>query len=386
MSEEYVQTSLFKKLNNTKYTYKSSTLIESSYELSLMEQRIISLACKKIQPIYIENRIKPSDLQNVLGAMKFSQIEISVNEFKREYNVKSNDLYVSLKESSKLLFKREINYIDEVGKETDRRWTSSGTYDEKNNKILLTFNPDLILDLLVFKGKYVALFFDMTQNIKSKYAFRIYEILKNNIYMGEYTVSLEDFRRMLALKSLYPSFAELNRTVIKPNLEVINKYSDIQVEFEPLRSGRVVKNLKFILKTKDNKTFAFDNNFKDKIPNSYKEINEALKQYKVELTSADVETLFNKAIESTTKNKIDIDATSFILDKIEQMKKYSVNVKEVKGVVGFLNWAIETNYTYKENTVHSPKKKLKFDNFEGRNQGKEYYDDLEGKLLGWDDE
>ena len=46
-----------KKLNNTDYTYKSHKLIFSSYELSVTQQRIISLGCKKIQPIYIEKRL-----------------------------------------------------------------------------------------------------------------------------------------------------------------------------------------------------------------------------------------------------------------------------------------------------------------------------------------
>ena len=66
-----------KKLNNTDYTYKSHKLIFSTYELSLTQQRIISLGCKKIQPIYIEKRLTPNDLTKVLGAIEFNLIEIS---------------------------------------------------------------------------------------------------------------------------------------------------------------------------------------------------------------------------------------------------------------------------------------------------------------------
>ena len=76
-----------KVLNNTKCTYKSPTLIATSYELSFTQQRIIALGCKKMQPIYIEKRMTPNDLQKVLGAMQFRLIEISVSEFRKEYDI-----------------------------------------------------------------------------------------------------------------------------------------------------------------------------------------------------------------------------------------------------------------------------------------------------------
>lgn len=382
MSEEYSQLSMFKKLNNTNYTYKSSQLIESSYELSLTEQRIISLACKMIQPIYIEKRVKPSDLENVLGAMKFSKIEISVNEFRKEYNIKANNIYELIAEAASNLYERNIRYYNENGKLVDKRWVSTCIYDDSNKSVKLTFNSDMILDLLVFKGKYVALFFDMSQNIRSKYAFRLYEILKNYSYLGKYKVTIDDLKFMLAIEGAYKNYAEFNRNVIKPNLEVINTYSDIKVECNPIRSGRSVSSLEFYISNKASKTFSPDSKFKERIPNSYNEISARLAKYNVELSSSDAEMLFNAAIEFTTINKKDVDVTSYILEKIDFLDEY-VETTEVKKPIGFLKWAIETNQQVNNQSI---KKKLKFDNFEGRNQGREYYDDLEKKLLGWDNE
>lgn len=382
MSEQYSQMSMFKKLNNTNYTYKSSQLIESSYELSLTEQRLVSLACKMIQPIYIEKRVKPSDLENILGAMKFSKIKISVNEFRKEYNIKANNIYEIIAEASADLYERNIRYYDENGKLTDKRWVSTSVYDEKNKCVNLTFNPDMILDLLVFKGKYVALFFDMSQNIRSKYAFRLYEILKNYAYLGKYKVSIDELKFMLAIDGAYSSFAEFNRNVIKPNIEAINTYSDINVECKPLRSGRNITSLEFYLSNKVNKTFSPDNNFKDKIPNSYNEISKQLEKHDVSLSSSDAEMLFNSAIEFTTANKKDTDATSYILEKICVLDEY-VKTKDVENPIGFLKWAIETNFEINNQSI---KKKNNFKNFTGRDYSDEYWNDLEGQLLGWTDE
>lgn len=387
MSEGCTQISLFedsKKLNNTNYTYKSPELIWNSYELSLTEQRIVNLACKKMQPIYIEKRIKPSDLETVLGAMKFTDIKISVNEFKREYNIKSNNMYNLLAEATSDLHDRDIKYYDEEGKIKRKRWVQDSTYDEKNNCVTLTFGTKMILDLLVFNGKYVALFFDMSQNIRSKYAFRLYEILKSYLYLGEYIVSVDDLKFMLAIEGAYENFAELNRNVIKPNLKAINSYSDINAECKPLRSGRNITGLKFAISKKKDKVIVSDNNFKDKIPTSYKEISTRLDKYNIKLSSAEAEFLFNSAIEFTTVNKKDIDATSYILEKIDVLDQY-IETSDVRNPVGFLKWAIEKDYKIENQTIKK-QKKLKFDNFEGRNYTEEEWVNMEKRLLGWDNE
>ena len=51
----------------------------------IKQQRIITLACKKIKPIYIEKKITPSTLKKVIGAKEFSLVEITVSEFKKEF-------------------------------------------------------------------------------------------------------------------------------------------------------------------------------------------------------------------------------------------------------------------------------------------------------------
>lgn len=382
MSEECTQISLFedaKKLNNTKYTYKSPELIWSSYELSLTEQRIVSLACKKMQPIYIEKRIKPSDLETVLGAMKFTDIKISVNELKREYGINSNNMYSLLAKATSDLQDREVRFCDENGKLTRKSWVQDSTYDEKNNCVTLTFGTKMILDLLIFNGKYVALFFDMSQNIRSKYAFRLYEILKSYSYLGEYTVSLDDLKFMLAIEGAYENFSEFNRNVIKPNLKTINAHSDINAECIPLREGRATTGLKFIIKKNKNKVIQSDDNFKDKIPTSYKEISSRLEKYNIVLSSVDAEMLFNSAIEFTTVNKRDIDATSYILEKIDALDNY-VETSTVHKPIGFLKWAIETDYK-SENQSIKKRKKLKFDNFKGREYTEESMKQLEDQLV-----
>lgn len=368
-----------RKLNNTEYTYKSPDLISTSYELSITQQRIISLACKKMQPIYIEERVSPDDLNKVLGAMKFRLINISVSEFRKEYNIKGKNIYQYLENEVADLYNQGFYYIGEDDKLKMRRWVSSCDFDRKNGNISLTFNIDILLDLLIFKGKYVALLFDMSQNIKSKYAFRIYEILKSKAYIKNYKISVDDLKFMLAIKGMYDDFANLNKKVIKPNIKVINDYSDINVEYDLIRSGRNVKWFEFHItkKTRTTNGLNNDNDFIKKIPTAYKEISNALNKYGVKLDSKDMETLCNLAMQITNDKYTNMSVVDYILSKIEILDNYIIN-NNIKNVTGLLISSMQNEYkespTQKQNTN-------KFINFEPR----EYdYNDLEWKLLGWD--
>lgn len=373
-----------KPLNNTNYTYKSPSLIASSYELSFTQQRIISLGCKKIQPIYIEKRITPNDLTKVLGAMQFSLIEISVSEYKKEYNIVGNNIYDYLKKETDDLYEQGFFYFDEHNKLCKRRWVSSIDFDRDNGNISITFNIDIILDLLIFKGKFVALFFDMSQDVRSKYAFRIYEILKSKSYLGKYKVSVEEFKFMLAITDKYEDFANLNKKVIKPNLKVINQYSDIEVEYSQTRSGRNVKWLEFNISKKLNTTFVPDNDFKNKIPSAFKEVSEVLDKYNIELTSGEAEILFDLAIKVTKEKYPNVDPVTYIKNKVSVLDTYVKN-NDLDSPMGFLISAIKGEY--KSNSIPKQPKQTGFNNFEAREMysDEEKMKSLENRLLGWDD-
>ena len=127
----------------------------SSYDLSLTEHRIITLGCKKIKPIYVEKRMSPNDLNNAFQAMKFSDIEISVSEYKQEFNIKGNNIYDTLQKYCNKLYERSINYLDETNVFTKKRWVSTCKFNRDNGLIKITFkspfrinNPEEILSMI----------------------------------------------------------------------------------------------------------------------------------------------------------------------------------------------------------------------------------------------
>jgi plasmid replication initiation protein len=374
-----------KPLNNTKYTYKSPSLIATSYELSFTQQRIIALACKKMQPIYIEKRMTPNNLTKVLGAMQFRLIEISVSEFKDEYDIAGKGIYEYLSKEVDDLYEAGFYYYDEHSKLSKRRWVSSCDYDGKNGVISITFNIDILLDLLIFKGKYVALFFDLSQDIRSKYAYRIYEILKSKAYLGIYKMTVDEFKFMLAIQNKYDNFAELNRNIIKPNLNIINKISDIDVVFKPIRSGRIITLLQFNITKKTNIEFLADDDFKNKIPSAFKEVSDALLKYNVKLSSKDTQNLFDTAMEITKEKYRDTDPVAYLIEKIKVLDNYIKN-NDVISPIGFLLDAMTREFS-NSNSISKQLNKKGFNNFEGRPEAKDekHMRSVEHRLLGWDD-
>ena len=379
MKQKALQTSFFTPLNSNDCTYKSPNLIMSSYDLSLTEHRIITLGCKKIKPIYVEKRMSPNDLNNAFQAMKFSDIEISVSEYKQEFNIKGNNIYDTLQKYCNKLYERSINYLDETNVFTKKRWVSTCKFNRDNGLIKITFNVDMIPDLLVLK-RYIPLNSSLLRDkTKSKYAYRNYEILKSNLYKKTWTIPLEEYKFLLKITDKYKTYGELNRKVIAPSIKYINEYTDIEVKFTPIKAGNSYKFLRFEIKSNSRtNSDIVGEDIEQTMPSAFNEISRALEDLRINLTSTDAEKLIDTAIEVTQTNNIDVNVVDYIVEKIELLKNYLV-CNKVDNTIGYLLSAIKNNWKIKSKEQSNKSRKNGFNNFEGR----EYdYSDLEKQLLG----
>lgn len=379
MENKAIQTSFFAPLNVSECTYKSPNLIMSSYDLSLTEHRIITLGCKKIKPIYVEKRMSPKDLENVLQAMKFQDIEISVSEYKQEFGIKGNNIYDTLENYCNKLYERSINYFDETNVLSKKRWISGCKFDRTNGLIKLTFNIEMIPDLLVLKRFIPLCNVLLKDKTKSRFPYRNYEILKSNLYKGTWQVSIEEYKFLLKITDKYKKYDAFYNKVIKPSIDYINENSDIKVKFTPIRSGRSYKFLKFEIKPNSRTNFVgFKEDVQKTMPSAFNEISRALAELNIELTSTDAEILIDNAIEVTQTNNINVNVVDYILEKIQILKDYLI-CNKVDNTMGYLLSAIKNNWKINPKEKSNKPRVNGFNNFEGR---KYDYEDLEKKLLG----
>lgn len=370
-----------KEMDTNTYVFRSHNLIESGYNFTLNEQRLTYLATKKLKPRYIKSKIKPSEIKTLFGHEEFKDLRIYVNEFKDEFNLSSNNLYKVLEETASSLKKKELKYLQDDGTFVEKSWVITSKYNPQGKYVDITFHPDLILDLLVIKGKFGRMEYNSTKAFTSSYAFRIYELLQNYIYRGNRRFELEDFRYKLGIydDNKYAKYKEFKRNVLNPSLESINNNTNLSVELNEIRYGRKIGAIEFFM---TQKTTPLIDKVEDDTSNidssQVKNMEEILK---CTLTAGQVAELTDLAITSIKENNINMSFYDYIKFEVDRVNDYS-KTTTINNYYGVVKTAIE-NYWQENITI--PKNNT-FNNFDERDMYKnpEEMKSVEHKLLGWD--
>ena len=370
----------FDYMDNEKYIYKSNNLVESSYSLSLNAQRLIYMGAKKLKPIFIKSDIKPSQLNSFLATKTFGDLKIYVTEFKNEFNIKGNYLYDTFVDVAKELWNSKIQYMSNDGKIIEKRWVITCEYDPKNCCISLTFHPDLILDLLVFKNKYNKIQHNATKALKNSDQIRTYELLKRYVKRGVRRFELEDYRYKLAYDDdIYPEYSKLKQRKIKPTIKAINENTDIEIyDFKEIRYGRKVGAIEFYIR--DNKEAQLEENeelIDDSIdPSHVENVNRIVGK---NLSAGMVSKITNISLNSIKDNHVDMTVYEYIEDKVKAVKNYARS-NTIRNYMSVFLTALRENWDSEIITIQN-----QLWSGEQRNYSDEYMDDLERKLLGWDE-
>ena len=370
----------FDYMDNEKYIYKSNNLVESSYSLSLNAQRLIYMGAKKLKPIFIKSNIKPSQLKSFLATKTFGDLKIYVTEFKNEFNIKGNYLYDTFVDVAKELWNSKIQYMSNDGKIIEKRWVITCEYDPKNCCISLTFHPDLILDLLVFKNKYNKIQHNATKALKNSDQIRTYELLKRYVKRGVRRFELEDYRYKLAYDDdIYPEYSKLKQRKIKPTIKAINENTDIEIyDFKEIRYGRKVGAIEFYIR--ENKEAQLEENeelIDDSIdPSHVENVNRIVGR---NLSAGMVSKITNISLNSIKDNHVDMTVYEYIEDKVKAVKNYARS-NTIRNYMSVFLAALKENWDSEIITIQN-----QLWSGEQREYSDEYMYDLERKLLGWDE-
>ena len=346
---------------NENYIVKKSNyfIMNSSYDLSLEEQKIILTLASMVQPTDVE--FKPYDFK--------------IKDFMDLVGVEDKKKYIEIPKITKELMKKVFE-IHEGNKIIQTAWISGAIYEKGTGTVTLKFNPDLKPYMLQLSELFTQYKLANILSMKSKYSIRLYEILKANEFkkQGYIEIEVEELRKLVKADDIYPLYADFKRFVILKAQKELKKMSDISFEFEEIKTGRKVTSIRFYIKS--NKT---------------RDIKEAKAIDELSATiEADNNQELQKGIEQVIKIMDEHDVT-----KDEAMRIYSsakgdlYQVKEVyehfkrQQADNFIGLMISMVKPGAFNEPRKNSKKLKFDNFTPR----EYdYNDLEKKLLGWDKE
>ncbi len=213
---------------------KSNQVIEASYQLSAVEQRIVLAAISRIpknKPI-TDDKLYP----------------VSVNELQL-LGVHEKTAYRDLKEGINRLYERSIN-LSVDGKSIKMRWVQEIQFLDSQSVIGIRFSKPILPFISNLSREFTKYALSDIAGINSGYGIRIYELLVQYRKIGKREISVDNLRTMLELGKKYPLFADFKKRVIDTAVDQINQYSPLKVTYEQKKTGRKATHIIFSFKEK----------------------------------------------------------------------------------------------------------------------------------------
>ncbi|PEK73762.1 initiator RepB protein [Bacillus toyonensis] len=215
---------------------KSNTLIEANSRLNLVEQKML---------LCLASNIEPNDRD-------FKTYTFPIKQFHDLLGLNGSTKYTELSKITKELLSKVIEI--RAGEELIQvSWLSSAIYNRNKGTIDMRFDPLLKPFLLELSSKFTSYRLANVVKLKSTYAIRIYELLKQYEDLRERTISLENLRYYLDAMDVYPNYANFKQRVLKPSQKELNQKTDISFEFEEIKLGRKVQKIRFIIRAQKKK-------------------------------------------------------------------------------------------------------------------------------------
>jgi len=247
--------------STNKLVVKDNALIDASFNLSLIEQRIMLLAIVEARE---SNNLSPD-----------TPIEVSVNDYIHQFKVDSNNAYTLLKDASKTLKRREFSYLDRykgIEALSTANWVNKVTYVDKSGLIVLYLSHEVISLISKLSEQFTKYYIEQVSDFKSKYSIRLYELIIKWLSVTKTEkYSINDLRSKLGLGvEEYSTMSNFKSNVLDKAISEINKHTDITVDYQQFKKGRVITDIQFSIKSK-----ARPSKQKNTIKKSFYQMNDA---------------------------------------------------------------------------------------------------------------
>ena len=226
-----------------KLIVKDNALINASYNLDLVEQRLILLAI-------VEAR------ESSKGINANDPLTIHAESYSHQFGVHRNTAYQALKDACDGLFARQFSYqtLSEKGNIQNHksRWVSEVVYIENEAIVKMIFAPAIIPLISRLEQQFTSYELEQVSSLTSAYAVRLYELLISWRSAGKTPfINLDELRRKLGvLDTEYKRMERFKASVLELAIKQINEHTDITVEYEQHKAGRTITGFSFTFKQK----------------------------------------------------------------------------------------------------------------------------------------
>jgi plasmid replication initiation protein len=227
---------------------KSNALIQASYTLGLVEQRLILMSIVQAR-------------ESGFGITAESILEIRAQDYADLFGVTKQTAYEALADAVETLFNRRAT-VDVYDKKRDRtrpmavRWVTAMAYSEGEGSITLRFGHEVVPEITRLEENFTSYELEQVAGLKSAYAVRLYELLIQWRSAGKTPVfEINHFRNQLGLGvSEYLQMSDFKKRVLDMAIKQINEHTDIKATYEQHKTGRTITGFSFKFKQKSTAT------------------------------------------------------------------------------------------------------------------------------------
>ena len=223
---------------------KDNALIQASYTLDTVEQRLILLAIAEAR-------------QTGHGITENSLLEVHASSYINTFNVEKHTAYTVLRDASKSLFDRYVTYHDvnpKTGKDRSFhcRWVDKIGYETQSGIVFLRFTQDIVPLITRLEENFTKYELEQVSRLTSSYAIRLYELLIQWRSAGKTPVfDLSIFRQQLGVEPhQYKTMSNFKTYVLDFALNQINELTDITAKYEQHKKGRTISGFSFTFRQK----------------------------------------------------------------------------------------------------------------------------------------
>ena len=249
-------------MNKKEKTYPVSTMAiqnrvtECFKSMSVDEKRILIMA---------------SPVARNIDATEQDSILISAQQFADECGIKVNSAYKQIELASKKLVDRSFSYTNEKGKKVYSNWVIDATYEDAGVSLRFTSVVLIMLKILDKYNPYTRYKKDVVLKLKKDYSIDFYHLAKKSEKLGNFELTIDSMFIEFGLPESYRDLRNLKRRVLKDPIDEINKHTDIDLTYEPIKKGRSVVGFKFTVREKTkHKTITVQGRDKDTIDMFFK--------------------------------------------------------------------------------------------------------------------
>lgn len=234
---------------NQKLVVKDNALIDASFNLSLVEQRIMLMAI-----------VSGRDMSDLT---ENTPIEIKVSDYIEQFKANGNNVYKIIKDATITLKRREFSYLDRykgLDGYSTVNWVNKATYLPKEGMVVLYFSKEVVELTNMLSEQFTRYYLHQVSKFKSKYSIRLYEILVKWISIGK-TEKYETAKlrsKLGVVEDEYTTMSNFKTNVLNKALKEINDHSNLNVKCEQYKNGRIVAGFQFFFKLKEAEKLILD--------------------------------------------------------------------------------------------------------------------------------